>query len=181
MDRPPPFLVLLHPACFVWAHHFGHSWSPLPTLSLPSFSVLAIIVLGGTARHLSMSSTPFRRSYSILENIPIFILFDFTTDTICLSKVFSQNLSTLCGFFLEEPLCQPHQDCDIIQSRAMTALFYRVSFAGIVLILSQGWARLTAVSASRSPVGCFVPFSPADLVPWKFIDPPPLLFDVLLF
>jgi len=39
---------------------------------------------------------------------------------------------------------------------------------------------LTAVPASGSPAGCFVPFSPADPVPWRFIDP---LFvrDVFLF
>jgi hypothetical protein len=74
-------------------------------------------------------------------------------------------------FSLDELLCQAHQHFEIIQSPVATALLYRVSFTGIV---DHFMIRvcLTAVPACRSSVGCLVPFSLADTVPWRFIDPP---------
>lgn len=42
------------------------------TVAALSFSVLVIIVLDGTARHFSMSPTPFRRSHYVSGNIILF-------------------------------------------------------------------------------------------------------------
>jgi hypothetical protein len=126
-------------------------------------------VLDGTARHLSMSSTPFRHSHYVSGNIPKF--YSILILIRCAHQRFSLEPSYLPEFLsLDELLCQPHQHFGIIQSLVATALFYRVYFAGIVLRL-QRRVWLTAVPACRSSVGCLVLFSLADQVPWMFIDP----------
>ena len=85
-DWTPPFLVFLHRLAFSRPIILWIRGRQLSILSLPyRRSVLAIIVPDITARHLSVSSTPSRCSHSVSG----IFLFDFTTDKIGLSKVFS--------------------------------------------------------------------------------------------
>ena len=63
------FLVILSWLVLSRPSFWGLMVATCYTVAALSFSVLVIIVLDGTARHFSMSPTPFRRSHYVSGNI----------------------------------------------------------------------------------------------------------------